>query len=161
MKSTTSSLLVGTDTIQTLVLETNRFRLDKKDKISPVTEGEMRQLLGIVIYMSVVHLPGRRDYWSSATRQAFVADIMPVNRFEEILSLLHAADNALMKEKGEPGYDRLHKIRPLLDNLNENFAKCAEPEAHMSVDEQIVPFQGHHNLKVYMEKKPNKWGYKI
>ncbi|XP_064597857.1 piggyBac transposable element-derived protein 2-like [Liolophura sinensis] len=66
-----------------------------------------------------------------------------------------------MKEKCEFGYDRLHKIRPLQDNLNENFAKCAEPEAHMSVDEQIVPFKGHHNLKVSMEKKTNKWGYKI
>ncbi|XP_064641343.1 piggyBac transposable element-derived protein 3-like [Lineus longissimus] len=31
----------------------------------------------------------------------------------------------------------------------------------MSVDEQIVPFKGRHSLKVYVEKKPNKWGYKI
>ncbi|XP_063586881.1 piggyBac transposable element-derived protein 3-like [Penaeus indicus] len=125
-----------------------------------MTKAEMRKLLGIVIYMSVVHLPGRRDYWSAATRQEFVADAMPLNRFEEILSLLHATDNALIKKKGEPGYDRLHKVRPLLNNLNKNFAKCAEPE-HMSVDEHIVPFKGHYNLKVYMEKKTNKWGYKI
>ena len=91
----------------------------------------------------------------------FVADVMPVNRFEEILSILHASDNGLMKNRNEPGYDRLHKVRPLLNIMNENFAKCAEPEQHMSVDEQIVPFKGHHSLKTYMEKKPNKWGYKI
>ena len=31
----------------------------------------------------------------------------------------------------------------------------------MSVDEQIVPSKGRHSLKVYMKKKPKKWGYKI
>lgn len=31
----------------------------------------------------------------------------------------------------------------------------------VSIDEQIIPFKGRHSLKVYMMKKPNKWGYKI
>ena len=91
------------------MLELNRFRIvEKKNKIRAVTEHEMRKVLGIVMYMSIFHMPCRRDYWASATRQSFVADVMPVNRFEEILSILHASDNGLMKNRNEPGYDRLH-----------------------------------------------------
>ena len=69
---------------------------------------------------------------------------MPVNRFEEILSLLHLNDNELECKWDEPGYDRLHKVRPLLQIIQKNISNCAENEMHMSVDEQIIPFKGHH-----------------
>ena len=113
------------------------------------------------MYMSVIHLPGRRDYWTEATRQKFIADAMPVNRFEQILSILHANDNELEAKRHESGYDRLHKVRPLIKIIQGNISDCAEKENHMSVDEQIVSFKGHHSMKVYMEKEPKKWGYKI
>ena len=90
-----------------------------------------------------------------------VADSMTINRFEEILSILHTNDNELEKKKGEPGYDRLHKIRPLLTLVGLAFQRCAEPEQCVCVDEQIIPFKGNHSLKVYMMKKPKKWGYKV
>ena len=74
--------LFGKETIEILVLESNRFRIvEKKNKIRAVTEHEMRKVLGIVMYMSTFHMPCRRDYWASATRQSVVADVMPVNRF--------------------------------------------------------------------------------
>lgn len=111
--------------------------------------------------MSVVSLRTRRMYWSAKTRQPIVADTMTVNRFEEILSVFHANDNELMKNKGERGYDRLHKIRPLIEMIASSFQECAEPESFVSVDEQIIPFKGRHSLKVYMQKKPKKWGYKV
>ncbi|GFX49602.1 hypothetical protein TNCV_4902441 [Trichonephila clavipes] len=52
-----------------------------------------------------------------------------------------------------PNLDRLHKIRPLYDELNKNFAKVPL-ERHLSIDEQIcstkdtgsierMPVQGH------------------
>ena len=66
--------------------------------------------------MSVVHVPTRRILVTNSplTRQDSVADVMTINRLEEILSVLHANDNELLKKQGEPGYDRLHKVRPLL-----------------------------------------------
>jgi hypothetical protein len=52
--------------------------------------------------------------------------------------------------------------------VQETFKNGAEEELHMSVDERIVPFKGHHvpfkghhALNVYMKKKPKKWGYKV
>ena len=99
-------------------------------------------------------------YWSRSTRQGSVADVMMLNRFEEILSVLHANDNELLKKQGEPGYDRLHKVRPLLTMINAQFKRNAEPEKCVSEDERIIPFKGRHSMKVYMSKTPKKWGYK-
>ena len=53
----------------------------------------------MLLHMSVVHLSTRRMYWSPRTRQDSVADVMTINRFEEILSVLHANDNELFMLK--------------------------------------------------------------
>ena len=147
--------------IDLLQLESNRFAIQLgRTRIKSITNPEIRAVIGILFYMSVVHLPTRRMYWSQLTRQDSVADVMTINRFEEILSVLHANDNELLKKQGEPGYDRLHKVRPLLTMINAQFKRNAEPEKCVSVDEQIIPFKGRHSMKVYMSKKPKKWGYK-
>lgn len=135
--------------MQHLVTESNRYRLkENKTRVNPVTLEEMNIFIGINFYMSVVHLPNRRMYRSPKSRQAIVADVMPVNRYEEILSILHANDNDLEKKRGQAGYDSLHKVRPLIDLLSASFEKCAQPEVCVSVDEQIIPFKGRHNVKV-------------
>lgn len=150
------------DIIDLLVLETNRQRLVlNRTNMCAVTVEDMRVFIGIILYMTIVELPFRRMYWSPGTRQALIADAMTCNRFEEILSVLHVNDNELSKERGQPGFDRLHKVRPLIDQLNMNFLNCAHREVCIAIDEQIIPFKGRHSLKVYMMKKPTKWGYKV
>ena len=142
------------EVLELMLLETNRHRLAlQKHHVPSVSREEIRIFLGICLYMTIVQLPFRRMYWSPATRQAIVADAMTCNRFEQILSVVHLNDNELMAPRGEVGYDRLHKVRPLLDRLNVRFGLCADQETHVSVDEQIIPFKGKHSLKVYMMKK--------
>ena len=150
------------EAFELLTLESNRYMQQLgRTRVNLISVQKMKILVGICFYMSIVILPNRRMYWSAKTRQPIVADAITVNRFEEILSVLHANDNELIKQKGEPGYDRLHKVRPLLDILHISFQSCAEPELFVSVDEPIIPFKGRHSLKVYMMKKPKKWGYKV
>ena len=153
---------LGEDTFELLTMESNRYKQQiGRSRSKMITVQDMRIFIGICFYMSIVSLPARRMYWSPKTRVPAVADLMTLNRFEEILSLLHVNDNELMKKKGEHGYDSLHKIRPLIKEISSNFENCSEPELFVAVDEQMVPFKGRHSLKVYMKKKPKKWGYKI
>ena len=121
----------------------------------------MRIFVGIFFYMSIVSLPAKHMYLSPKTRVTAVANLITFNRFEKIFSLLYSDDYELMKNRGEPGDDRLHKVRSLLNVISASFENCAEPELVVAVDEQIVPFKGHYSLKIYMNKKPKKWGYKI
>ena len=150
------------DMVENNVLESNRKRtVLKRLHVESVSCEEMRVFIGICLYMSIVDMPFRRMYWASHSRQNAVADNMTCNRFEEILSLLHLNDNELMEPRGHPRHDPLFKVRPLLTKLNENFEKCAEKENCIAVDEMMVPFKGRHALKVYLMKKPKKWGYKV
>lgn len=155
------NIFFSDDIWDTLTLESNRLRIGSGRRVDPFSVQEIKTFIGICLYMCIVHLPFRRWYWAPNTRQDIVADRMTVNRFEAIFSLLHSNDNTLQKKKGEEGYDRLYKIRPIITKLNKNFSDSAERETHASVDEQIIPFKGRHSLKVYMMKKPKKWGYKL
>lgn len=74
---------------------------------------------------------------------------------------MHFANNDEKRARNEEGYDRLFLIRPLINLVNKNIKRAAKEELINSVDEMMVPFKGHHSLKVYMAKKPHKWGYKI
>ncbi|XP_066933930.1 uncharacterized protein [Clytia hemisphaerica] len=132
-----------------------------KRRVDPVTKEELRKVIGIILYMGIPKLPNRRMYWSPFTRVPIIADAMTRNRFEEILAILHFNDNEEMPDRSSPDYDRMYKLRPLIDHLNKAFLEAVMPETCQAVDEQMVPFKGHHGAKMYMPKKPVKWGYKI
>lgn len=90
-----------------------------------------------------------------------ISESITRNRFEEILQHLHYNDNFQDVNREHPDRNRLFKIQPLPDNFREAFQLTVHPETHMSIDEIMVPFKGKHSIKVYMPKKPIKWGDKL
>ena len=93
----------------------------------------------------------------------FIADAnISRNRFEKILSIpLHFNDNNLQKPYGDPNYEPLFKLKPIVDLLRNIFGTTAIPETMVAVDEMMVAFKGRHKLKCYIPQKPTKWGYKL
>ena len=63
--------------------------------------------------------------------------------------------------RGEAGYDRFHKLRPVIDALKSRLKEVYIPSSVMAVDESMVPFKGCSSMKQYMPKKPVKRGYKV
>jgi len=57
--------------------------------------------------------------------------------------------------------DKLHKVRPLIEQLNNNICVIYHPSKTLSVDESMIPFKGRSSLKQYMPMKPVKRGYKV
>ncbi|KAH9375166.1 hypothetical protein HPB48_017118 [Haemaphysalis longicornis] len=94
----------------------------------------------MVLYMSVVSMPFRRMYWSRLLHPSHIADCMPRNRFDEVISLFHACNNDNEKKKEEDGDDKLYKVRPLLSRLKYKFQGAAEMEDCLAVDEMIIPY---------------------
>nr|CAH7761405.1 unnamed protein product [Callosobruchus chinensis] len=84
---------------------------------------ELKAFLGIIIYMGFHYLPGYKLYWS--TDENFhcerIARIMTQKRFLKILRFLHLTDNSSMPDRQCSNYDRLYKVRPLLDYLGDAF----------------------------------------
>lgn len=100
-------------------------------------------------------------YWSTEMRYPSIADVMSRDRFKEIIRYMHFNDNTkLVKNREDPAYDRLFKVRQLLTKLR---AQCLllDPEEKESIDEQMIPFNGKNKLRVYLPKKPKKWRFKV
>jgi len=62
---------------------------------------------------------------------------------------------------GEAGYDRLHRLRPVSDDLNCRLKEVYIQLNVMAVNESIVPIKGHSSVKQYMPMKPVKRGYNV
>ncbi|GFX43895.1 piggyBac transposable element-derived protein 2 [Trichonephila clavipes] len=65
-----------------------------------------------------------------------IKETMPLKKFETMTKYLHFNDNDKHLPRDHPNRDRLHKIRPIYDELNKKFSKVPF-ERHLSIDEQI------------------------
>jgi len=149
--------------LEHVAFHTNLYATQAGKPYIPTTPNEIKHFFAINMFMSLKKLPSYRDYWSSATdfHDNFISKIMPVNRFGWILSHLHFNDNSLKPKRGEIDYDKLYKIRPLLNCLSETFKKSYRPHQKLAVDESMVKFKGRCTMKQYMQNKPIKRGFKI
>lgn len=143
--------------------ETNIYSYQKghsESSIVNVTPHEIEQYIGILLKMALIQMPRYRMYWSASTKCSAVTDVMSVNRFDQIKRSIHFNNNLEMPKRGEPNYDKLYKVRPLVDSVTE---KCnrLEQEEHQSLDETIIPTKVKSSLKQYVPNKPHKWGIKV
>ncbi|KRZ88064.1 hypothetical protein T08_3541 [Trichinella sp. T8] len=85
--------------------------------------------------MGLVPKPRYSMYWSTELREA----------------VLH---------RESPRYDRLFKIRSLIESIRQSCLRLGQEE-YKSIDEEIIPCKGRNKLKQYIPKKPKKWGIKV
>lgn len=157
----------GEDTFQRIAEQTNLYAQQNPPpdgyRWYPTSVSEIMLFVGMVLCMGIIRLPATIDYWSCnplLTVHA-ISQCMPVRRFKALLRTLHLNDNTLAKRPGEPGYDRLFKIRPLLDEVLKNSSRLYIPHREVSIDEGMVLFKGRSSYKQYMPQKPVKRGFKV
>ena len=83
------------------------------------TSTEKLQFFALVIIMGTIHYPKLEDYrvqyWPFST--VTFSCVMSWDCFSLILKFLHINDKKGQTQKGEPGYDLLYKISPLITSL--------------------------------------------
>ncbi|KAB0800404.1 hypothetical protein PPYR_06144 [Photinus pyralis] len=156
------SKILGNDFLEKIVTETNRYAIQNNNAIDLTVE-ELKAFIGMLIIMGFNPLPSLRLYWSSDPNfhNSRISAIMPLKRFLKILRFLHINDNENMLKKGEAGFDKLHKVRPMITYLSDTFLNVYTPAQNLAVDESMVAFKGRTHLKQYMPLKPIKRGIKI
>ena len=82
-------------------------------------------------------------------------------RFVELFRALHFNDNSTFVPPGQPGFDKIFKVRPLVDRLNQVWKKQWNPGWALSVDEMMVGFKGRSHMRQYIPAKIIKWGFKL
>lgn len=148
--------------IERITNETNLFSTQKNaNKCVNVSSNEIRKFIGISLLTSIVRLPNVRLYWNETLGNRVIQNTMSLNRFEEIRKNLHFNDNnSQVTDSTLLTYDKLHKLRPVIEEFGTKFASVPMEE-NLSVDEQLCSTKARHHLKQYMPLKPHKWGYKL
>lgn len=153
-----------------VVVETNRYASSIVGTTpgarpwTPVTVPEMKAFIGILILMGILKLPRLELYWSTKNPRIStpgISSIMSRVRFEQLFRCLHLTDNAHQTPFGQPGHDRLYKVRKLLNLIVPLFESEYEMHQQCTIDEAMIPFKGRLGFKQYMKDKPTKWGIKV
>ena len=136
---------------------------EKYNEWDKITVSDLKAYFGFYILMGINHLPSIHDYWrvDPFVRFSPTADRITRNRFKEITRYLHFVDNTQLQKRGEPNYDRLGKIRPIMLILKQKFLSNYEPNCQQAIDEAMIPFQGRSAIKQYLPMKPIKCGLKV
>ena len=127
------------------------------------TPSELKQFLGLTILMGLVDKPSLYEYWTTntLTETPIFGETMPRDRYFNLLSFIHVADNELMLPRGDVGYDPLFKIRPLYDAFRDRFSQVYVPDEDISIDEGMVPWKGRLSFRQYIPNKPDRFGVKL
>nr|CAI5841656.1 unnamed protein product [Callosobruchus analis] len=118
---------------------------------------EMKVFLGMIIWMGLDRKRTLKDYCSrSALYANQISKLIPRNRFEILLRMWHFSNN----EECPPA-ERLHRIQPVIDIINENIKVCMVPGENICIDESMVPFRRRISFRQYVKEKRHKLGFKV
>lgn len=124
---------------------------------------ELRAFIGLLIIAGALHSKKEscQSLWDSAedvARPVFRAT-MPRNRFQQLLVSLRFDDLASRLARRKT--DKLAALRQVFDSFCQNCCKHYQTAGELTIDEQLVTFRGKVPFKVYMPRKPGKYGMKI
>ena len=132
-----------------------------------MTVGELKAYLGILIIANNILIVPRNERYFLAEDGKWlfhtnIRNIFSRKRFKEIQRHVHFVDPSLRRPQiGEPEYDRLFMIRPVLDHLQAKFKELYVLDRNISVDESMIPFKGQLSWIQRMPQKPVKVGIKV
>ena len=113
--------------------------------------------------MGVVNLPNIQDYW---TREPMLhlpwySSVMSQRKFLLLSQFLHFADSTNSLPRTDPTFDKLWKIRQVLELIKQRCKALYSPCLYISVDESMIGTRGRLSFLQYLPKKPTKWGIKL
>ena len=96
--------------------------------------------MGFCILMGINKLSCIEDYWrrDPSLHYSPIADRITRDRFRNINRYLHFVNNDTLVPRGSPGYDKLGKVRPIVDHLSAKFAELYNPNRETAVDEAMI-----------------------
>ena len=128
-----------------------------------MTVPEMKAFVGLLILMGIETLPRLEMYWQvkhPLIATVGMSSIMSRIRFEQMYQFLRLADSSQQIPAGQPGHDKLFKVRNLLDLVLPKFESEYVRHESVTTDEAMLPFKGRLGFKQYIKNKPTKWGIK-
>ena len=104
-----------------------------------VTIPEIEKFIALYLLTGISQKPKIGQYCSTnlIIRTSFFNEVTARNCFQSILEFLHFNDNSGY-QPNDPQKDRLHKIRPVVEDLVNKFKTVYKLEKHVSIDEELL-----------------------
>lgn len=87
--------------------------------------------------------------------------VMRRDRFQLLLRCLHFSNSDNEPDRSSPDYDRLYKLRPIFESLQQSFQSVYDPDISLSIDEELVLWKGRLQFKQFLPLKRARFGIKI
>jgi len=130
-----------------IVMQSNLYSVQiDPEKPLELTVDELERFLGVVFFMSIISLPISRLYWSLDLAITQINQILSRHRFEQIKRFVHFNNNDNMLPPEHENFDKLFKVRSLLDHLRKKYNDIPMSQM-LCIDEQMIPFKGNSALK--------------
>jgi len=170
------SLYWDDGTLQWIVDATNTYARLKREQIprefsqfrrwKPLNITELRRFLSTTIFMGLVKLPARCNYWSrsfSSTQYgALPKGSLSRIRYQQIKRYLHISPlPASNSNESQSKSNWWHKLEPLSSHLRRRSQELYLPSTHVAMDEMMVKFKGRSGHTIRMPGKPIPVGYKV
>lgn len=163
------TLIIDDVFLQSIVRETNLYAEEvflsentkEKSRIchwKELTLPEFKIFLGLLFHTGIVRMPQLQHYWrTDKLMKTCFGEYMSRDRFLLILRCMHISNNTENVENP----DRLHKIKPAIDYLNNKMLNIYSPSKELSLDESMVLYRGRLAFKQYIKNKRHKYGIKL
>jgi len=87
--------------------------------------------------------------------------VMSRDHFEAFLHCLHYVDNSILCSNKDNRYDKIGKVRWILEHFVERSHALFNLEKFVTVDEVMIAYHGHFSLIMqYMKSKPTHYSIK-
>ena len=120
-------------------------------------------LVGLLICFGLEKVVNCTDYWTTVGdsfllygRSFAGRSIISRNKFFSLGRFLHVSDIDT-----EDLDDRLCKVRPMMEHLNDSSQRYLQPDLNISIDECMVKSKGRFPMCQYIKSKPVKWCFKL
>lgn len=145
--------------INHIVDMTNLYAQRDKNMIDFHTDDcEIKLFLAVLLLSGYNPRPRTKMYFETEEDAAcpIVSSLFSRKRFLDLFKCVHLCDNLDLAKN-----DKMAKVRPFYDLINERFLKFRANSPNLSVDESMIPYYGRNNSKQRIQNKPVRVGYKM
>ena len=127
-------------------------------KWSSTNSEEIKQFLGLLLWMGLVILGSLENYWSKKRiyQQAIPTSVLSRSRFQLLLSMIHFSDNATTQDG-----DRLAEIQPFINILESNLKNMFYPKKDVVIDKTLSPWRRRLIFRQSIPNKAQRYGIKM
>ena len=133
------------------------------DGSNNLSERELWAYIGVCIILSVNPTRQIRHLFSSDPfmSNAGIRNVFTLKRFLKIGHYFCVSDKSVEPPKDSEHYDKLFKIRPVVEHLNKMFPKYYGHGKNQTVDESSVKMKSKDSVRMFSPLKPAKFAWKV